>query len=213
MTWDDVIKVMLAALASVGGISGVIVLAVKFASNMIAKRLEERYTLKLNKELAEYKSALENKKYISNVRFDREFEMYQELSEKNLTMVYNIGESVFVVRGLYDDNPSRILKHLEKVYESLNIAEFTTKKYAAFIDEELFDKFQELQKQTKIICKLFNFWCTGDNAIYSLQNEKYTRETAKNAIEEKQKTLSNLSDSIIKDMRNYLDNLTILEVK
>ena len=116
MTWDDVLKIAAAVFAGVGGISGIIILAVKFASNIIAKRLEERYTLRLNKELEEYKSTLENKNYISNVRFDREFEMYQELSEK----------------------------------------------------------------------------------------------TSKEAIETKQKVLSNLSDAIIKDMRNYLNHLVVI---
>ena len=210
MTWDDVLKIAAAVFAGVGGISGIIILAVKFASNIIAKRLEERYTLRLNKELEEYKSALENKNYISNVRFDREFEMYQELSEKNITLVYGIGEAVLITRGIYEDDPYRVDKHVEKLYISLNNAELTTKKYAAFIDEELFNKFHELQEQAAYICKLFNFWHMNTDGVLNLKEEKYTRETAKEAIETKQKVLSNLSDAIIKDMRNYLNHLVVI---
>ena len=54
MTWDNVLKIVTAALASVGGISAVIILAVKWSSGIIAKRLEERYSLKLSKELEAY---------------------------------------------------------------------------------------------------------------------------------------------------------------
>ena len=210
MTWDDVLKIAATVFASVGGISGIIILAVKFASNIIAKRLEERYTLRLNKELEEYKSALENKNYISNVRFDREFEMYQELSEKNITLVYDIGEAVLILRGLYKEEPARIDKHIDKLCISLNNAELTTKKYAAFIDEDLFYKFHELQEQAKDICMLFNFWNMNTDGVLNLKKERYTRKTAKEAIETKQKVLSNLSDAIIKDMRNYLNHLVVI---
>ncbi len=210
MTWDDVLKIAATVFASVGGISGIIILAVKFSSNVIAKRLEERYTLRLNKELEEYKSALENKNYISNVRFDREFEMYQELSEKNITLVYGIGEAVLILRGLYKEEPDRIDKHIDNLCISLNNAELTTKKYAAFIDEELFNKFHELQEQATDICMLFNFWNMNTDGVLNLKEEKYTRETAKEAIEKKQKVLSNLSDAIIKDMRNYLNHLVVI---
>lgn len=41
MTWDGVLKIIMATLASVGGISAVIVLAVKYSADFIAKRLEE----------------------------------------------------------------------------------------------------------------------------------------------------------------------------
>lgn len=38
MSWADIWKIILAALASVGGVAGLIVLAIKFASNIIAER-------------------------------------------------------------------------------------------------------------------------------------------------------------------------------
>lgn len=212
MEWADVWRIVLSILASVGGISGIIIIAVKFASNIIAKRLEERYSLKLNKELEQYKSALENKKHISKVQFDKEFEMYQELSEKNLTMVYNVGVTVMVVRGMPYGH-EKCAQLAEKICDSINDADFTTKRYAAFIDEQLFKNYCALQKQARIIFSLFEFWMMEENSLFRYGDEQYTRESAANAIEEKQKNLSQLSDTIIQEMRKYLKSLTVTEDK
>jgi hypothetical protein len=61
MTWKDII---LAVIASAGGIGGIIFLTIKFSANIIAERLEKKYTLKIDKELEKYKSSLESKIYI-----------------------------------------------------------------------------------------------------------------------------------------------------
>ena len=61
---DKIGEIILVILTSVGGISGIIIIAVKFCSNIIAKRLEEKYSLKLSKELELFKSNIENKIYI-----------------------------------------------------------------------------------------------------------------------------------------------------
>lgn len=209
MTWDDIFKIVLSILASTGGVGGIIVLSVKFASNIIAKRLEERYSLKLNKELEQYKSSLENKKYISKVRFDREFEMYQELSEKNLTMVYDVGNTVAILRGLYKDDQDKIGEHAVHFCNSLGDAEFTTKRFAPFIDKLLYEKYHNMQMTTTIAFRLFDFWCMNDdNATFVFSGKKYTRETAASTITELQKEISDCSNEILNDIRNYLDGLS-----
>ena len=43
--WNELWKIVLGVVASVGGIGVVIVAAVKFSADIIAKRLEEKYTL------------------------------------------------------------------------------------------------------------------------------------------------------------------------
>ena len=80
MSWEDICKIILAALASVGGVAGLIVLAVKFASNIIADRLSQKYEIKLQKDLEEFKSNLSKKEYVSKTKFDKEFSLNRELS-------------------------------------------------------------------------------------------------------------------------------------
>ena len=48
---DNIWQIVLGVIASVGGIGSVILIIIKFSVNTIAKHLEERYSLKLNKEL------------------------------------------------------------------------------------------------------------------------------------------------------------------
>jgi len=60
--WNELWKIVLGVVASVGGIGVVIVAAVKFSADIIAKRLEEKYTLKMNKELEKYRVGFETRK-------------------------------------------------------------------------------------------------------------------------------------------------------
>lgn len=80
-------QTVLAIIGSVGGAGVVIAGIVKLTSNVIADKLSQKYELKLNKELEEYKAALDKKTYISRARFDMEFAIYGKLSEKFLSMV------------------------------------------------------------------------------------------------------------------------------
>ena len=84
---NEVSKVVLAVLTSVGGISGLLILTIKISVNTIAERLEQKYSLKLDKELEKYKSNLDNKIYISKTKFDTEFNIYRELSKVFFEMV------------------------------------------------------------------------------------------------------------------------------
>ena len=74
--WDELWKIVLGVLASVGGVGVVIVAAVKFSADIIAKRLEEKNTLKMNKELEKYRVGLDNKIYISKTKFAKSYRDY-----------------------------------------------------------------------------------------------------------------------------------------
>ena len=62
---NNIVQIVLGIITSIGGIGAIFTAVIKFSSNFIAERLEEKYSLKLNKELEAYKSSLENKNYIS----------------------------------------------------------------------------------------------------------------------------------------------------
>jgi hypothetical protein len=80
MSWDDIWKITLTIISSVGGIGVIICFIVKFASNTIADKLSQKYELKINKELEDYKNKLDKKNYISKARFDKEFTMFRAKS-------------------------------------------------------------------------------------------------------------------------------------
>ena len=70
-----------AIIASVGGSGAIICAVAKFFSDRIANRLEAKFQQKLEKEMEEYKTQLENKRYITQTQFDVEFEIYRKISK------------------------------------------------------------------------------------------------------------------------------------
>ena len=55
-----ILEIVLGVLASFGGITGILILALKLSSKIIIDRLEDNYKQRLNKELEKYKTVLNN---------------------------------------------------------------------------------------------------------------------------------------------------------
>lgn len=214
MKWDDIWKLVLAVLSSVGGIGAIIVFMVKICSNMIANKLSKKYELKLNKELEKYKAGIDNKTYISKARFDREFSMYQDLCEKNITMVYDMGAAVMIARGGQYPNINNTEEFIHLALQHIDDAEMANKRYAPFIAKEIFESYKELGKQAYFIISLLTVWDMFETKNYTTINYNgmaYTKNTAKSEIEDKQKQISKLSDDILDKLRDYHSSLDTLE--
>lgn len=156
MDAEQIRNIAIACVVSAGGIGAIVIAVIKFAFNFIADRLSLKYENKLEKILERHKTELSKKEYISKTRFDTEFRMYQELSGKNLSMVYCAGESVIITRGApYSSN--EVDKFIEKYCSQLNDAEMTNKQYAPFIAKEIYEKYLSLEKKAAEIFRLLNF--------------------------------------------------------
>lgn len=216
MNWLDVWKIIATALASAGGIGGLILLVVKLASNFIAESLSQKYQISLQKELECHKSQLDSKTYISKARFDREFAMYQDLCEKNITMVYDMGAAVMITRGARLDNADSVQDFIKLAAQHLDDAEITNKRYAPFISKDIFENYKELENQAYTIISLLGLWDSFNNhttSIITYNQRPYTKQQVKQEIEDKQKILSKLSDDILDKLRNYLSHLDTMEDK
>lgn len=75
---EAIMEIALACVVSAGGVGGIIIAIVKLSVASIEKRFERKYTEKF----AVFQSDIDKKKYISQVRFDAEFEIYKQLSRK-----------------------------------------------------------------------------------------------------------------------------------
>ena len=75
MNWESIFAIASACIVSAGGVSGIVIIIIKFSSNWIADALAKKYELKLNKELERYRAGVENKIYISKAKFDVEFQL------------------------------------------------------------------------------------------------------------------------------------------
>jgi len=205
--FNEIWPIVLGILASIGGIGAVFVTVIKFSSKTIAKRLEEEYNLKLDKELKRYKSSLSNKIYISKVRIDAEFAVYRELSKAffgvvdciNAIFPYSIPceSSVY----FYDDNQKAYEKSsCDKALAAINLAQDSLSTNAPFITAELFEQYNEILE----LCNL-QLWVFSDILIPMDRADLAPEDFAKTKeINEKFKILN-------ENVRKYISKLDVLD--
>ena len=214
MDWAKIAEFAFSCIVAVGGIGAVFTGVVKWSSDIIADRLSRKYQIQLEKEKEKYKTELSRKEYISKTRFEAEFSMYKELSEKNISMVYCVGEATVITRWAPcpDDEITDVMQRL---CDQINAAELANKRYAPFIQEVFFDKYCMLEKQATEIFRLFKAWKQyrdGEQFAFVIgENLYHNQEEVQEAIGTKQKALSNNSDNLLKELREHLRTLDVLE--
>lgn len=210
MNWDEIWKIVLGVLASVGGIGGIILAIVKFSSNIIAKRLEEKYTLKLNKELEKYKSNLDNKIYISKTKFDTEFSIYRELSKAFFEMVKTISLMIPSGYATYPAGKKDKKEYENKLYSNASkttvLAQDVLNSNAPFIPNDLFEKYNEILGLCRVQLGVFeDRW----NVLYLAPQE----EKENFSIEDYKRTseINDKNKALNTNIREYLSKLDVLD--
>lgn len=157
------------------------------------------------------KAKNERKLHAQKVRFDLEFELYQTLVEKHLTMVYDVGAAVLISKGQRHPNFGTDEEFISRAADHINEADIQNKRSAPFISKEIFDAYKKLGKLSHKAISMFNLFCSFDKICYHqiVYNEKtYTRNQAKNELEAMQKEISDLSDAVLDQVRDYLNKNT-----
>ena len=94
----------------------------------------------------------------------------------------------------------------------MNEAEFSNKKYAPFINKEIFQDYRNLENLNKDIFTMFKFWVYDDvGAKFNYKGQTYTKKECQKYIEDKQKEIAALSDKILDDIREYLQHLDVIK--
>ena len=203
-------EIVLSILASVGGIGAVLTAVIKFSSNFIAKRLEERYSLKLNKELEKYKSIAKNKNYISKTKFDTEFKIYRSFSRTFFEMVKYVG--IMIPAGFSNqpvDKEDRI-KWENSIYESANTAYVRSQDIlnsnAPFVPDELFNKYDGILQLCRLQPDAFERRWNVSYSAPRAEKESFVRKDY-----ERSREISESFASLNNMVRAYLSNLDVIE--
>lgn len=207
MSLDNMWKIVLGILASVGGISGLILTVIKFSSDIIADKLSKKYELRLSKELEIYKANIDNKLYISKAKFDTEFQIYRQLSKAFVNMVKeNYALFPTFTKDCRDDYDTYKKFH-DKSVDAIIIAQDELAANAPFIPENMYDSFSEIEKLCKEQLSDFqDFRLRPDAEAYIKDCPQEYKETYKRT-----KLIRDKLQLLIREVRDYLSKLDVIE--
>ena len=185
---DIIMEVALACVISAGGIGGIIIAVVKLSVAYIEKRFERKYTEKF----AVFKSDIDKKQYISQVRFDAEFEIYKQLSRKYGELVLQIMvKASNIDKYKLDDMQDKEMGEINYLaYQA--VSELYSS--APFIQEDIYNDFLNIYEMSR---KLLVQW--GE------EQKSSTNET-KNDVCEANEIYQKYNDTIVK-VREYTSKL------
>ena len=207
MSGDDIFKIFIAIISSVGGIGTVIVLIVKWCSNIIADKLSQKYELKMNKELEKYKAGIANKTYMSKTKFDTEFLMYRELSQTFAILVKECSQ-LFPTFTKDVRNDYNIYKSIyNKCVNVIVNAQDKLNSCAPFISDSIFQAYMELEKLCKKQLNDFEYFRLQLNA------KDYIEECLKEyrAAYKRTRIINDNYRQISTDLRKYIESIDVLE--
>lgn len=209
MDFSQIASIATACIVSAGGVGGVAMAVVKFTSNIIADKISDKYENKLEQALEKYKTELSKKEYVSQVRFDAEFEIYRTLSKEFSTAVKNI--SLMIPDGIaYSQaDEEKRTEYENKIYVDANnavvVAQDVLYANGAFISEELYNKYNEILtlcgQQLNAFQRRFNI-----SYFYSQEKKSFTREEYKRTTKIKEKWLD-LNNCV----REYISKLEVID--
>lgn len=169
-------------IASLGGLGGIVLIA----RNLIVKYIEKGIEQKYNEKLAVIRAEIEKKQYISQVRFDKEFEIYCGLSKK-------FGLTILKMMACISDGYCE-KEDISYLVGMLNSAVEELYMDAPFMKKEVYIKYIEIYEQCReLICQL-------EKRDY---NESYSENL--NEIYKK-------NNKLIDDVRDYVKKLEVISM-
>ena len=224
---QEILNVISLIIVSVGG-TGVVILGISsFIGKIWINKFTEKYRVKYDKELENYKSEInlglnkldkieEKALYISKVNYDNEYKIYMEIWPK---LIECINSTLWLYpRGI--ENVPVDEKKLEK-YKEDKYNDFREKymeynkcieKYAPFYQKE----FYNILKEIKEICfhigdqyKMYEFDVKYNESFVACRDLKMSIEERKE-LDEKQKKLTELRETLLEKIRDYLDKLKLM---
>lgn len=211
MEWSEVWRITAGVIASVGGIGAVFSLVVKFASNIIAEQLSNKYELKMNMELEKYKSSLDNKIYMSKTKFDTEFKIYRELTKSFFETVKVISAMIPYGLSTVPANEDAKKEYEEKIYTDAKnaaiVAQDVLNSNAPFISKDFFDKYSDILE----LCRR-QFSAFERRWLYTYVGSQEEKEIFTEKEYERTKEISISFSKLNSDVREYLSKIDIMEV-
>ena len=210
MDLSQVLSIATACIISAGGVGGITVAFIKFSSNIIAERISAKYEKKLEQTLEKYKTELSKKEYVSQVRFDAEFEIYRTLSKEFSTAVKNISLMIPDGMAYFPADKDKRKEYENKQYVEANnavvVAQDVLYANGAFITEELYNKYDEI---LKLCGHQLNAFQRRYNVLYFASQEE--KETFTEEEYERTRTIKEKWLELNNCVREYISKLEVID--
>lgn len=210
MDLSQVLSIATACIVSAGGVGGIAIAVIKFSSNIISERISAKYENKLEQALEKYKTELSKKEYVSQVKFDAEFEIYRTLSKEFSTAVKNISLMIPDGMAYFPADEDKRKEYENNNYVNANnaivMAQDALYANGAFISEDLYNKYNEI---LALCGQQLNAFQRRYNVLYFASQEKKESYTDKEyerttTIKEKWLELNNC-------VREYISKLEVID--
>lgn len=211
MDFTAVLKIASVIIVSLGGAGAIIVALTNFIANKIAKRLEDKYQLKLDKELEKYKATLERRTYVTKNQFDLELETYRKITRG--VFEFTVALNTTIEKKDYPRNegksPDKKIEEESYIYHKMTIKASNLQELlyanAAFIPKQLYNECKELIElvtdQFWIYIERFRSYVSGD-----ITQEQRVTNADKEAFDAIQKKFDIFNDHL----RDYLQHIYIV---
>lgn len=173
--------------------------------DFVAKRIQ----LSFDKALEDKKAMNERGTYVSKVKFDKEFELYQNISNNQIDVIYDCGTAVVIARGGYKEKEKRD-EFLEDFLDHLEKADIYLKCCAPFISREVFECYRNIDRKAREIASILSvliFSVYSGTTGFKINDVEYTNISAKQKIEELQQQITDLLEQTHQTIRTHLESL------
>ena len=198
-----------AIITSVGGAGLIICATAGFISNRLANRLDTKYAQRLDKELEKYKTNLDQKRYITKAQFDKEFEIYHQLSEAFFSMIVKLSsfthhEKHSIVNGKTELGPSS--EELKRMIDMTCTAQNILYINAAFMPKEIYDLYDSVMGKANAL-----FWRYYEHTNEFTQGKRQYSDI----VSEEDKSIEELIEGefhyVNSKLRDYLAQISIVD--
>lgn len=216
MSWQDVLKIIATAIASVGGAGAIVWALSSFFGKMWANKLLEKQKAEYQKDIEEYKSALscelenvratnEKLTYISKVQYDLEISAIKDLTRESYSLLMICYSVIPFDKAILNNSQEIILRnknYFNRLTHNMNNFMDVLGGSLAFIEDDILDRFNNFL----CLCReQFNCYVEIYNPNVGIPAKKV------DLLFDRYEEISKTFNSAIKATKEYLKKIQVSE--
>lgn len=207
----NLLKTVGLIILSMGGAGAIIMSVSSFLANKIATRLEQKYKLRIDKELEAYKAGLTQRSYVTKVQFDIEFEVYRKLSKgmfEFISTLYTTIEEKHYPKKEGENHQEKVAEEIRTYTEMVDKAATLQEllyENAAFIPQNIYEKYKKIIELTTT-----QFWNYQQRFKDYLDGKISLAERVTDSDKQSFETIEKNVEALNNELREHLQKIYIV---